>query len=106
MNHIKWSKTEKQIARKAFEKAYERECADLAKKIRAKAEKITEPDEIWHLHDFLHKKKKEIDDKYDYRYSILILVFARLIKEGSLRFDDLEGLAEEKISKISSLVEV
>lgn len=104
VNDIKWSETEKRIARKAFEIAYERECTDLARKVRAKAEKITEPDDIWRLHDFLTRKKKEIDKKYDYRYSVLILIFARLIKEGWLDFDDLKGLAEEKIAKISTIV--
>ncbi len=48
-------------------------------------------------------KRNEIDEKYDYRYSVLILVFARLIKDGWLSFEDLEGLAEEKIAQIGSI---
>ena len=33
MDDFKWSKTEKKIAREAFEKAYELECSDLIEKI-------------------------------------------------------------------------
>jgi hypothetical protein len=104
MNDIKWSKGEKKIARAAFEKAYKRECADIIKKIRAKAKEINEPDGIWGLHDFLTEKREEIDEKYDYRYSRLILVFARLVKSGWLEFNDLNGLAENKIDRIESLL--
>ena len=88
MHDFKWSKTEKKIARAAFEKAYQRECSDIIEKIRTKAEKISEPDDIWRFHDFLAEKRDEIDEKYDYRYSKLILVFARLINEGWLEFSD------------------
>ena len=104
MNHLKWSKTEKQIAKKAFEKAYERECAELAKEIRSKAEKIKEPVNIWRLQEFLNRRVKEIGNKYDYRYSVLILAFARLIKDGWLNFDDLRGLNQEKIDRITTLL--
>ncbi len=104
MNEVKWSKSEKKIARAAFDKAFERECADLAGKIREKAEKIKEPEGIWELHDLLSRKRKEIDRKYDYRYSVIILVFAQLIKEGWLDVEDLEGLGKDKIEKITAVL--
>ena len=87
MNHIKWSKSEKKIAKEAFEKAYERECSYLAGRIREKANNIRKSDDIWELHDFLTEKRKEVDEKYDYRYSVLDFVFARLTKEGWLEYD-------------------
>lgn len=49
------------------------------------------------------KKRREIDGKYDYRYSQLVLVFGRLLNEGWLEIDDLEGLDEDKITKIKLL---
>ena len=104
MNDFKWSKTEKKIARAAFEKAYQRECSDLIEKIRTKAGEITEPDNMWRFHDFLTEKREEIDEKYDYRYSVLILVFARLVNDGWLDFNDLKGLADNKIDRIESLI--
>jgi hypothetical protein len=104
MNDFKWSKTEKKIARVAFDKAYQRECSDLIEKIHTKAGEITGPDNIWRFHDYLTEKRDEIDKKYDYRYSKLILVFARLVKDGWLDFKDLKGLAENKIDRIESLI--
>jgi len=64
---------------------------------------IASPEDIWHLHDFLSEKRTEIDEKYDYRYSVLIFVFARLVKEGWLEESDLNGLHEDKVSKIIAL---
>ncbi len=104
MNYVNWSKNEKKIAKEAFEKAFERECTYLAGRIREKAEQIKKPEDIWELHDFLTEKRKEVDQKYDYRYSMLELVFARLIKDGWLDFTDLKGLNEEKIEKLKSLL--
>ncbi|MCD6199268.1 MAG: hypothetical protein J7K15_12010 [Deltaproteobacteria bacterium] len=107
MNDTRWSKTAKKKAREAFEKAYERECADLTDQIRAKAKAIREPSDIWNLHDFLMQKRKEVDDKYDYRYSMLDFVFARLIKEGWLSFQELEGIGDDNIvaeARVSTIV--
>ena len=104
MNHLKWSKIEKKIAREAFDKAYELECSYVAGRILERANQIKKPDDIWRLHDFLTEKRKEVDEKYDYRYSVLELVFGRLIKDGWLDFADLEGLNEEKIGRIKSLL--
>jgi hypothetical protein len=104
MRDFKWSKTEKKIARAAFENAYQRECSEIIEKIRTKAKKISKPDNIWRFHDFLTEKRDEIDEKYDYRYSKLIFVFSRLINEGWLEFSDLEGLAADKIDRMESLI--
>ena len=66
MNHVNWSKTEKKIAREAFEKAYEHECHYLAGMIRKKANQIKKPDDIWGLQNFLTNKRKEVYEKYGY----------------------------------------
>ena len=60
MNAIKWSKAEKKTARKAFDLAYNRECAALIKRIQSKAEKLSVPDDIWNLHDFMMKEIRNI----------------------------------------------
>jgi hypothetical protein len=97
---IEWSKTEKSVARGAFNNAYRRECEAITKRLSDMIRDIASPEDIWHLHDFLSEKRVEIDEKYDYRYSVLIFVFARLMKEGWLKESDLDGLHEEKVSKI------
>ena len=42
-----------------------------------------------------------IDGKYDDSQSMFVFVFARLIKEGWLTLDELEGLDRAKVSKVS-----
>lgn len=48
--------------------------------------------EIWVIRDFLNGKARELDQKYDFRYSVLVGVFARLMAEGWLTLEDLAGL--------------
>ncbi|MEM7724810.1 MAG: hypothetical protein AAF208_00375 [Cyanobacteria bacterium P01_A01_bin.45] len=103
VNDITWSETEKKVAHEAFSKAYQREIKTLVEKVRNEASQITELEEIWHLHDFLSARRHDIDGKYDYRYSSLIFVFAKLIKENWLNINDLEGLEKEKLTKITLL---
>ena len=95
-----WLKTEKEVARHAFGRAYERECKELSNKVKEMANTAKTPEDIWKLHEFLTEKRNEIDEKYDYRYSVLIYVFSTLVREGWLALDDLKGLDEDKIAKI------
>jgi hypothetical protein len=106
MNHITWSKGEKRIARQAFDKAYESECAELLAKVREMAAAAKEPRDLWRIHDFLDEKREETDRKYDFRGSVLILVLGRLAHEGRVVVEDLEGLSEEKLGRIKTIVEL
>jgi hypothetical protein len=103
VSEVEWSTTEKEIAKAAFEKAYEREIEAVIQQVRQRATVMTQPNEIWQLHDFLSARRHEIDGKYDYRYSILIFVFANLIKDGWLHLDELQGLEKDKLTKVAAL---
>jgi len=103
MNDINWSKSEKQAARKAFDTAYEREIAALIANVREQASTISTVDDLWQLHDFLSARRHDLDGKYDYRYSMLIFVLARLVREGWLDLDELNELDIEKRTKIAAL---
>lgn len=103
VSDIEWSKAEKKVAQAAFETAYKREIDALIEDVREKASTIAALDDIWRLHDFLSAKRHEIDGKYDYRYSVLIFVFAGLVKEGWLHLDELEGLDQGKLTKVAAL---
>jgi hypothetical protein len=98
-----WSKAEKQVAQAAFDKAHEREIQQLIKEVREQASTIAELEDVWRLNDALNARRHEIDGKYDYRYSVLIFVFAQLLREGWLQLNELEGLEADKLSKISAL---
>jgi len=103
MSELRWTKAEKIVAKRVFEKCYERECEVVLTKLKERIAAADKPSDIWLIHDFLTEELKKIEDKYDYRYSILILVFARLLKEGWLWESDLHGIEEDKIEKIKYL---
>src|SRR5216684_9408509 len=103
-HYLKWSQTEKGIARKAFERALDREFQAVIRTAKEMAGKIEQPTDLWDLESYLTQSRKEIDRKYDYRYSVLTLVFGKLIREGRLREEELHGLAEDKIASIRSYV--
>ena len=100
MRNLTWSSTEKKIARAAFDAALERERATVRREIEAILARSPDSAEIWKVRDHLNEKAREIDRKCDYRYSVLIQVFARLIGERSLRLAELSRLAPEKLELI------
>jgi hypothetical protein len=69
------------------------------------AGRIEQPSDLWELERYLTERRKEIDRQYDYRYSVLISVFADLIQKGRLREQDLQGLSEEKIRHIRHMAQ-
>jgi hypothetical protein len=105
-SETEWSKPEKEIARKAYRAAYNKETMAIAENVRKMAAEINEPSDLWKIHDYLSEKRKETDEKYDYRYSVLIWVFARLIYDGWIRLEDLEGLSDAKLQKIRGVAEL
>ena len=100
MRDFTWSEAEKKAARRAFDTALKKECAALMKRLKSLATKAENPDDIWAIHDFLTEQRKAIDEKYDYRYSQLIMVFGRLLRESWIDDEDFEGLSEEKLNAI------
>jgi hypothetical protein len=100
MSEWTWSKSEKKIARKAFDAAYLREIREIEEKVKKRVNNFKEKNDVWKLHDFLTKRRREVDRKYDYRYSQLFMVFTQLMNEGYLLEEDLEGLSEDKIKSM------
>jgi hypothetical protein len=70
------------------------------KRVRQAKERATRlqgPDELWEMEHWLTQRRQEIDAKYDFRYSVLPLVFANLLRDGRISEDDLRGLGEDKL---------
>jgi Photoprotection regulator fluorescence recovery protein len=95
-----WAPAEKKLARIAFDKAFERQCTAITQEVRRMLETTTAPSDIFRVQEYLTDQRKMVDRLYDYRYSRLLEVFGRLLSDGWLREDDLNGLQPEKIAKI------
>jgi len=104
MEHLIWSPSEKRLARKLFDNALQRELADLVMDFRKRAEAVQTPDEMWKLRRFLEQAEREVEEKYDYRYSQLLFVFGRLVREGRISISQLQELSAEKLSYVRKIV--
>jgi hypothetical protein len=102
IRHLQWSHAEKQIARKAFELALDREFQSVIQRAKDMAGKIEQPTDLWELEHYLTQSRKKIDRTFDYRYSVLTEVFGRLIRERRLSEKELQGLGQEKLESIRS----
>jgi Photoprotection regulator fluorescence recovery protein len=100
-----WSKSEKIVARKAFDAALGRELHEVIQKAQKMASQIQQSSDLWDLEHYLTRRRKEIDCKYDYRYSQLTQVFGRLLFEKRLREEELRGLQEDKLNSIRSVAQ-
>ena len=100
-----WTRSEKKIARKAFDAALKRELEEVVQEAKQRAGQIKEPSELWDLEDYLTRRRKEINSKYDSRDSRLMHVLGRLLYEGRLEEEQLRGLSQHKLDAIRSYKE-
>jgi hypothetical protein len=98
-----WSPQEEKIAQKAFNKAYEREIAALIQEVERQAQQVQAAEDLWRLHDLLSAKRHEIDGKYHYDPSSILFILAELVQGGWLQLQELQGLNQDKVSKIKAL---
>jgi hypothetical protein len=103
-SNMKWTPSEKVVARAAFDAALESALADIIAEFKKRASAATAPSEMWEIEDYLRQQRKEIDETFDYRYSQLPFVFACLIRQGHLDESQLAGLSEEKREIIRSFL--
>jgi Photoprotection regulator fluorescence recovery protein len=100
MRELKWSSTERAVARRCYERLLQQELDVAIQSTKERAAKISRASELWELERHLTRLGKEIDRKYQYKYSTLVLFFADRVREGKLDLDDLRGLADDKLSYI------
>ena len=100
MYDMKWSDTERKLARQVFVSALATELAEVIADFKQRAAIAEVPDDLWEIAEHLQSKRRDIDQKYDYRYSQLILIFARLVREGRIQEAQLAALSDEKLDQI------
>jgi hypothetical protein len=98
-----WTTTEIEISQRVLNKAYERETETLVSQVQHKINNMTDIEQLWQVHDILSAKRYDLDGKYDARESMLIFTFAQLLKEGWISLEELNGLDQAKLAKVSSL---
>ncbi len=101
-DELRWSKSERTTARKAFDHALNQELQEVIQQARQMTAAIQQPSDLWELEHHLAQRRKEIDRKYKDRASKLRFVFGTLLHEGRLPEEDLQGLREDKLEEIRS----
>jgi len=61
---------------------------------------------VWELEQYLTQRRKDIDRRYQFRYSRLTQLLGMLLSERRIGEEELRGLREEKMKKIRSWAEV
>jgi hypothetical protein len=103
---LNWSREEKAVARKAFDRALQRELEAVVIEAKKRAAKIQQPSDLWDLERYLTDRRTEIDRKYEHKYSVLIFVFGNLIQQGMLSEQELQGLSQDKLDAIRRYLEL
>ena len=80
---LTWSPAEKAVAPNAFDLALKREVEQVMVEAKKRAEQIKQPSHLWQLEKYLTDRRREIDQGFDYRYSVLITGFGNLLSRGS-----------------------
>jgi hypothetical protein len=106
MIEFKWSSSEKTHARKLFDAALAAELAETVAEFKARAAAADSAESMWDIARYVNARGRDIDEKYDYRYSQLILVFARLFREGRIDEHQLAGFTDDGRLIIIKLAQV
>jgi hypothetical protein len=93
-NEPTWSRSEKVIARAVFDAALKRELHEVMQQAKERTNQIKEPADVWDLESYSTRRRKDIDGKYDFRFSRLTQVFGRLLFEHRVSEEQLRGLGE------------
>jgi hypothetical protein len=106
MHDFSWSAREKKIAHQIFEAAVQAELHEVIVEFKARASAVQDVGAVWQIRDWLDQRQREIDRDFDYRYSQLIVVFAKLVRRGRIDLADLGGLAQDKLEEITFIAEL
>lgn len=105
-HEVRWSRAEKVAARQAFDLALSRELGAVMREAKERAAQISEAPDLWALERWLEERRREIDRKFNFSYAALPLVFATLLRDGSLTEEELAGIGEEKLDDIRRIVRI
>jgi Photoprotection regulator fluorescence recovery protein len=98
-----WSASEQLVAREAFARAYDRAIQALSQEVHHRAATLDSAESIWSLHDYLSIERHKIEGRFDFRFDGLLFVFASLVKDDLLEAQELVGLSDDKLAKISAM---
>jgi hypothetical protein len=67
MRELVWSRTEKIVARRAFDQGLSREVSELVRQFKEMAANAKDGPDLRKLEGWLRESRREIESKYDFR---------------------------------------
>lgn len=91
------------MARAAYELGRRRQAERLLALLRERAQRLTELDHAWQLHDFLSARRYEIEAQSEFSLETILFVLSDLVREGLLSLEEVEGLDATKRAKVGAM---
>jgi hypothetical protein len=105
-DEMRWTATEKKVARRAFDQALDRHLSAITKEAKRMMANVADPSDLWQVEAYLTESRKTVDRLYQFRYSDSLQVFSILMRDEWLKEADLIGLQPKKIADIKRSAEV
>ncbi|MCB4410692.1 hypothetical protein [Synechococcus sp. MU1611] len=98
-----WTSEEEAVARHAFALGKQRSVVTLIETLKDQSAKLDTPESIWSLHDFLSTERYQYEGRMEFDFSNILFTLADMIKQDLIKYDDLNGLNQLKLSKIKAM---
>ena len=95
-DEVRWTATEKKVARRAFDRALDRHLSAITKEAKRMMANVADPSDLWQVEAYLTESRKTVDRLYQFRYSDLLQVFSILMRDEWLKEAELVGLQPER----------
>ena len=106
MRDFTWSHGQKKAARVAFDLASQRDTQAIRREVEGMLQNSKDARVVWQIEDYLYERRREHDRVFDYRYSVLIFVFAGLVRDSLLSEEELKGIGQEKVEAIRAMLSI
>ena len=103
MSATDWTSEEEAVARHAFALGKQRSVVILIEMLKDQSAKLDTPESIWSLHDFLSTERYQYEGRMEFDFSNILFTLADMIKQDLIKYDDLHGLNQLKLSKIKAM---
>ncbi len=103
MSATDWTSEEEAVARHAFALGKQRSVVILIETLKDQSAKLDTPESIWSLHDFLSTERYQYEGRMEFDFSNILFTLADMIKQDLIKYDDLHGLNQLKLSKIKAM---
>ena len=103
MSATDWTSEEEAVARHAFALGKQRSVVILIETLKDQSAKLDTPESIWSLLDFLSTERYQYEGRMEFDFSNILFTLADMIKQDLIKYDDLNGLNQLKLSKIKAM---